>query len=115
MGVLRYMRSPIQQVWELREMDLSTVRSYRTEYPFGEIEWIVVRLMRPLVLIALPDTRFTHLDWANSEVVALGCSNGMSGDEKLRMSRYAEPNGKTGHVAVYNLKSPIQGKEDPQG
>ncbi|KAG8743752.1 hypothetical protein FRC10_011472 [Ceratobasidium sp. 414] len=45
---------------------------------------------RALVRITLPDARFTCLDWANSEVLAFGCSNG--------------------HIAVYNLKSSIQGE-----
>ncbi|KAJ1300741.1 hypothetical protein OPQ81_002384 [Rhizoctonia solani] len=54
-----------------------------------------VRLTRPLVHIALPDARFTYLDWGNSEVLAMGCSNG--------------------HIAIYNLKSSIQGTPDPQG
>ncbi|CAE6421307.1 unnamed protein product [Rhizoctonia solani] len=54
-----------------------------------------VRLTRPLVHIALPDTRFTYLDWGNSEVLAMGCSNG--------------------HIAVYNLKLAIEGTPDPQG
>ncbi|CAE6363589.1 unnamed protein product [Rhizoctonia solani] len=35
-----------------------------------------VRLTRPLVHLALPDTRFTYLDWGNSQVLAVGCSNG---------------------------------------
>ncbi|QRV99561.1 WD domain, G-beta repeat protein [Ceratobasidium sp. AG-Ba] len=48
-----------------------------------------IRLTRPLVCLTLPDARFTCFDWANSEVMALGCSNG--------------------HIAVYNLKSAIQG------
>ncbi|KAG9122586.1 hypothetical protein FRC07_000974 [Ceratobasidium sp. 392] len=50
-----------------------------------------IRPSRSLVHITLPDTRFTCLDWANSEVLAFGCSNG--------------------HIAVYNLKSTIQGKD----
>lgn len=61
----------------------------------GREEPMYVRLARPLVRLALPDTRFTCLDWANSETIAVGCSNG--------------------HVAVYNVKSAIQGKEHPQG
>ncbi|CAE6453803.1 unnamed protein product [Rhizoctonia solani] len=44
-----------------------------------------VRLTRPLVHLALPDARFTYLDWGNS------------------------------HIAVYNLKTAIQGIPDPQG
>ncbi|KAF8750094.1 WD40 repeats protein [Rhizoctonia solani] len=54
-----------------------------------------VRLTRPLVHLALPDARFTYMDWGNSEVVAMGCSNG--------------------HIIAYNLKSCIQGTPDPQG
>ncbi|KAG8713104.1 hypothetical protein FRC08_013681 [Ceratobasidium sp. 394] len=50
-----------------------------------------IRPTRALVRIALPDARFTCLDWANSEILAFGCSNG--------------------HIAVYNLKSSIQGKD----
>ncbi|KAF8604327.1 hypothetical protein BDV93DRAFT_522443 [Ceratobasidium sp. AG-I] len=51
---------------------------------------IYVKAMRPLVSIAVPDARFTCLDWANSEVMAVGCSNG--------------------NIAVYNLQSTILGK-----
>ncbi|KAH7333577.1 WD40-repeat-containing domain protein [Rhizoctonia solani] len=54
-----------------------------------------VRLTRPLVHLALPDARFTYLDWGNSEVLVTGCSNG--------------------HIAVYNLKAAIQGTPDSQG
>ncbi|CAE6398730.1 unnamed protein product [Rhizoctonia solani] len=54
-----------------------------------------VRLARPLLHFALPDARFTYMDWGNSEVVAMGCSNG--------------------HIIAYNLKPCIQGARDPQG
>ncbi|KAG8709210.1 hypothetical protein FRC09_000788, partial [Ceratobasidium sp. 395] len=56
----------------------------------SETRPIYIRPSRPLVRITLPDARFTHLDWANSEVMGFGCSNG--------------------HIAVYNLKPFIQGK-----
>ena len=41
--------------------------------------WLLVKAMRPVVRITVPDARFTCLDWANSEVMAIGCSNGRPG------------------------------------
>ncbi|EUC63024.1 WD domain, G-beta repeat protein [Rhizoctonia solani AG-3 Rhs1AP] len=74
------------------------VRIYAVPDPAGyeaDNEPAYVRLTRPLVHLALPDARFTYLDWGNSEVLAMGCSNG--------------------HIAVYNLKSAIQETPDPHG
>ncbi|KAF8687622.1 WD40 repeats protein, partial [Rhizoctonia solani] len=75
-----------------------TVRIYKIPDPEDfktESGPAYVRLTRPLVHLALPDARFTYMDWGNSEVVAMGCSNG--------------------HIIAYNLKSCIQGSPDPQG
>ncbi|CAE7158393.1 unnamed protein product [Rhizoctonia solani] len=57
------------------------IRIYAVPDPasfMSDSEPAYVRLTRPLVHLALPDARFTYLDWGNSEVLAMGCSNGKS-------------------------------------
>ncbi|KAH9950220.1 hypothetical protein B0H21DRAFT_561975 [Amylocystis lapponica] len=55
-------------------------------------EPICVKFAEPLIRLALDETLFWALDWANSEVVALGCTNGS--------------------IAVYNLSEGLKSRHD---
>jgi hypothetical protein len=63
---------------------------------------ILVHLREPAVRIELEDAACCCLDWANSEVIAIGCSNGeiyarhVSGDINL-----------VGVIAVYNVRDAL--------
>ncbi|KAG9091189.1 hypothetical protein FS749_016733, partial [Ceratobasidium sp. UAMH 11750] len=76
---------------EYSEMGLSPYMPFQNRAVLAQNRRILIRPTRALVRITLPDARFTCLDWANSEMLAFGCSNG--------------------HIAIYNLKSSIQGKD----
>ena len=78
MEVSRCMRFQNRVVSEMRKKGPSMVRFVNSRFSFRLLIWcFIVKATCPLVRITIPDARFTCLDWANSEVMAIGCSNGM--------------------------------------
>lgn len=64
----------------------------------------VVRL-RPLLRLELPETVCCTLDWANSEVVGVGCTNGLP--PYLYAFSCDRAKADLGCVAVFNVKDAL--------
>ena len=60
----------------------------------------IVKVSEPLLRIELPETSCWSLDWANSEVLAVGCTNGMY---MRAMASVQLLTLRSGTVAVYNI------------
>lgn len=63
-----------------------------------------VRLKDPLIRIELEDAVCTCIDWANSEILAVGCSNGIQSQSKIPLPL---TNDLLGNVLVYDLKDAL--------
>ncbi len=69
-----------------------------------------VKLAEPLLRIELEETSCWSFDWANSEVVAIGCTNG-----NFLLRLYHPPTSSlrfpsTGSIAVYDIASALDGR-----
>ena len=73
-----------------------------------------VKMSQPLLRIELEETACLTLDWANSEMIAVGCSNGMILFLTLYVCLHSMHN-ILGSIAVYNIRESLQKPSSPGG
>ena len=63
---------------------------------------------KPLLRIELEETCCWSFDWANSEVVAIGCTNGIRHFQSSAIFRHADcVSSAAGNIAVYNISTAL--------
>ena len=80
------------------------------DVPWAEAAVLAVKISEPLLRIELEETMCWTLEWANSEVMAVGCTNGLYALSLILISLLITIEGA---LAVYNIGDALQGARNP--
>ena len=80
------------------------------DVPWAEAAVLAVKISQPLLRIELEETMCWTLEWANSEVMAVGCTNGLYALSFILISLLITIQGA---LAVYNISDALQGTRNP--
>ena len=80
------------------------------DVPWAEAAVLAVKISQPLLRIELEETMCWTLEWANSEVMAVGCTNGLYALSFILISLLITIEGA---LAVYNIGDALRGARNP--